>query len=264
MKNMLTNALLALISLLFLLFVGVKGLALLQNLLGAPAVESASKNQDVYAGLAPEKIGIDVFEKQGCMACHNLDLKGGTIAPSLDNFAERWNGSADQLKAKLLDPKSVVPNSIMPSFGRLSDEELDGVVAYLLTLKSTHSGPDNADQATISIPTLKDTSGKNDIPKFSMDQVKRGQELFMNNGCIGCHTVNGVAKGGSIGPNLTHESERKRSDEWELDHLKQPYSVYVIGSADNVICRLSTCMPGFGSLSPEDLKALVAFLQSLK
>jgi sulfur oxidation c-type cytochrome SoxX len=266
MKNVLTNALLGLLTLLFLLFVGVKGLDLLQNLLGTPAVESAAEHQDVYTGLAPEEIGRDVFEKQGCMACHNLDLKGGAIAPSLSNFAERWNGSADQLKAKLLNPQSIVPNSIMPSFARLRDEELNGVVSYLLTLKSTRLGPDSADQTSISIPTVKDASGKNDIPKFSMDQVKRGQELFMSNGCIGCHTINGIAKGGTFGPNLTHESVRKRSDGWELNHLKQPYSVYVIGTLDDKVCkRNSACvMPAYGSLSRAGLQALVAFLQSLK
>ena len=91
-----------------------------------------------------------------------------------------------------------------------------------------------------------------------MAQVERGKELFQTQGCVACHTVGD--QGGAIGPDLTHEAQRKRSDEWHLRHLIDPLSVYVIGATKNITWP----MPGFAHLPQEDLKALVAFLQSLK
>lgn len=252
--NRLGNLALALVSGLVLAFVALEAFSFWKNLSYQPAHnEEALERSTNYPGLAPREIGGFVFKSQGCIACHNLDLAGGVLAPSLDNIGVRRD--AAWLREKLRDPHASVPGTFMPSFSRLSHEEIEGLVAYLGTLTSGRSGPDNAGTATMEIP--KDEQGQ---PRFTMADVERGKELFRAQGCMGCHSINGITEGGQIGPNLTHEALRLRTDEWQLRHLINPVSVYVLGEAEGI----SWIMPSYRQLSEEDLKALVAFLQSLK
>ncbi len=206
------------------------------------------------AGRTPEEMGALVLQTQGCLACHNLDLKGGVFAPSLDNVGIRRN--AQWLREKLVDPHGKLPGSYMPSYAYLSEEELEGLVAFLATLTPARQSPDNTGEAQIEIPV--DEQGQ---PRFTMEQVERGKMLFRQQGCIGCHAINGIAPGGPVGPNLTHEAQRKRTDEWQLQHLINPLSVYVVGEPPK---GATWIMPPYRQLSQEDLEALVAFLQSLK
>ncbi len=202
----------------------------------------------------PEQTGWIVFKAQGCLACHNLDLVGGALAPSLDNLGVR-RGDANWLREKILNPHASVPGTYMPAFRHLSERELNGLVEFLKTLTPKRQSPDNTRTATIEIP--KDEPGQ---PRFSMVQIERGKELFRAQGCLGCHTINGLYEGGIVGPNLTHEALRKRTDEWQLRHLIDPLSVYVVGDTPGV----PWIMPSYRQLSEDDLWALVAFLQSLK
>jgi putative heme-binding domain-containing protein len=78
----------------------------------------------------------------------------------------------------------------------------------------------------------------------------RGKQLFQQNRCIECHTINGV--GGSSGPNLTYVGAR-RSREYIIQQIKDPKSHNV-----------NTNMPSFKDLSDQDLKDLVDYLTSLK
>jgi cbb3-type cytochrome oxidase cytochrome c subunit len=238
---------------LVLAYVASEGLSFWKSLSYQPSVKNGSTESTDYPGLAPQEIGEVVLKTQGCRACHNLDLQGGVLAPSLHNVAARR--SADWLREKLIDPQASVPGTYMPSFAHLRGEEIDGLVAFLGTLTPQRPGPDRTGTASIEIPT--DAQGQ---PRFTPAEVERGKELFQSQGCIGCHTINGIAAGGQIGPNLTHEALRLRTDEWQLRHLINPVSVYVLGEPEGI----SWIMPSYRQLSEEDLKALVAFLQSLK
>ena len=66
-----------------------------------------------------------------------------------------------------------------------------------------------------------------------------------------CHQLNG--EGGAVGPDLTVEGTRGRTNEWLIGHFKNP-SAYVHGSV----------MPAFSNLTDEQLQALTAFLQNQK
>lgn len=90
-----------------------------------------------------------------CLACHvNSDLKDqpyhGEVGPPLDGVGSRW--SKDELRAIVVNSKEALsPETIMPSFYReggynrvaekfagktiLSAQQVEDVVAYLLTLK---------------------------------------------------------------------------------------------------------------------------------
>lgn len=251
------NAGLTLLVLLTFFFVVDKGLSLWQGLT-APAVGSGERGahptNDEYAGLTPEEIGELVLQAQGCLACHNLDLQGGVVAPSLDNVGMRRQ--EEWLREKIRDPHEKLPGTYMPAYADLGAEELSGLVAFLRTLGPGRESPDNTGEAQIEIPT--DERGR---PRFTMEQVERGKLLFKQQGCLGCHAINGIAPGAPLGPNLTHEALRRRTDEWQLRHLINPVSVYVAGEPPQ---GATWIMPPYGQLSREDLEALVALLQSLK
>lgn len=66
-----------------------------------------------------------------------------------------------------------------------------------------------------------------------------------------CHQLDG--NGGKVGPDLTYEGTRGRTDAWLVGHFKDP-SAYTPGSI----------MPDFKNLTNRQLDALTAFLQSQK
>jgi mono/diheme cytochrome c family protein len=104
-------------------------------------------------------------------------------------------------------------------------------------------------------------------------EQERGREVFYSNGCNYCHTqyvraedtaMGPVSQGGNYvfdnpvilgsertGPDLAYIG-RKRSEAWEIEHLKDPRRFSPL-----------SIMPRFGFLSDEDLKALAAYLFAL-
>jgi len=76
--------------------------------------------------------GKAVYDETGCATCHAIGGIGGTIGPSLDKIGSKYD--AEKLKGILLNPKTLNPNTVMPPFEG-SEEDLEALVAYLLSLK---------------------------------------------------------------------------------------------------------------------------------
>lgn len=87
--------------------------------------------------------GEDLFMNGECINCHAI---GGTdaqsrVGPDLTHFASRetfagalFDTNAENLRAWLADPPAVKPGAKMPDYG-LSSDEIDALVAYLLSLE---------------------------------------------------------------------------------------------------------------------------------
>ena len=88
-------------------------------------------------------------------------------------------------------------------------------------------------------------------PKSQSEFINYGRKLYQQEGCVGCHQLDG--EGGKVGPELTAEGKRGRTDEWLVGHFKDP-SAYTPGSV----------MPSFEQLTGDQLRALTVFLQSEK
>jgi sulfur-oxidizing protein SoxX len=76
--------------------------------------------------------------KGNCMACHQIPGAGsaGDIAPPLVAIKQRFPDKA-KLRTQVANPAAANPNTVMPPFGKhdiLSEEEIDKVVEFLLTL----------------------------------------------------------------------------------------------------------------------------------
>jgi cbb3-type cytochrome oxidase cytochrome c subunit len=224
------------------------GIALVESFWYTPTTVEKAPAASPLAQLDLLERGKLVFQSAGCTSCHLARLEPGgplvgfPVGPSLSNVGmrrdERW------LREHYIDPQKLIPGSKMNSFAYLSPDELDALVAYVKTFTPQR---EPAEEPHSVIPE-----------RFTQVQVERGQALFQANGCVGCHTIG--KSGGPIGPNLTRAGAHGRTDAWQIQHLKDPLSVYVLGPTDGIPWP----MPRFSHLSDEDLQALVAYLQSLR
>jgi sulfur-oxidizing protein SoxX len=75
--------------------------------------------------------------KGNCHTCHVIPgVSSGNVAPPLVSIAQRFPDKA-KLRAQVWDPRVANPKTVMPPFGAygiLSEDEIDKVVAFLLTL----------------------------------------------------------------------------------------------------------------------------------
>lgn len=77
--------------------------------------------------------GRELFESVGCMGCHIVNGKGGVVGPNLSDEVGRGR-SRQWLTTQIRNPKENDPQSIMPSFNNLSNEKINDLVDYLMTL----------------------------------------------------------------------------------------------------------------------------------
>jgi cytochrome c2 len=96
------------------------------------------------AGLAQAKTGEQIFTAAGCAGCHEFAPAGsnGTIGPSLDDLKsaagtrEPGTSAEDYVRESLTAPDAYLVEgfgNVMPAFeGRLSDEQINALVDYLL------------------------------------------------------------------------------------------------------------------------------------
>ena len=181
---------------------------------------------------------------QQCALCHAADGHAETnlglamYPPAMDlnsPHVQRWND------AELL---WITQNGVrltgMPAWKTIvSEEDTWKVVDFI------HALPKE--------PPTRAAAGQKETvaPKSQSELISYGRKLYSQEGCMGCHQLDG--EGGKVGPELTIEGTRGRSDEWLVGHFKDP-SAY---TPDSV-------MPAFNQLTEDQLHALTVFLQSEK
>ena len=183
---------------------------------------------------------------ESCAICHGTDGHGRTelgrsmYPPAMDltsPHVQHWND------AELF---WIIQNGVrltgMPSWKSSINEQDTWELVNLI-----HNLPRVAPEFTaITDPPPKNKSGR---PQETL--IAYGKTLYRQEGCFICHRLNN--EGGKVGPDLTVEGNRERTDEWLMGHFKDP-PAYTHGSI----------MPAFKNLTDQQLKALTAFLQSQK
>jgi cytochrome c oxidase subunit 2 len=109
-----------------------------------------------------------------------------------------------------------------------------------------------------------------DAPLPTTPEETEGARLFVNKGCIACHTISGVVElPDPIGPNLTHLGSRITMAAGIMDMnadnltewLNDPDEV----KPGNIMSKDAPVFNGDApALSVEEIDGLVAYLQSLK
>jgi cytochrome c oxidase subunit 2 len=88
-----------------------------------------------------------------------------------------------------------------------------------------------------------------------------GRSLFVERGCAVCHAVRGTDANGTRGPDLTHVAGRLSIGAGTLPANAGAFAGWIAGSQH---LKPGNLMPEFGSLSGEELRALAAYLESLR
>lgn len=139
-----------------------------------------------------EVAAVGYFRKQRCSACHNLgagepkpgpNLNGAKVHHSPEWLAQHFN-----------------------SQGRVSASETSANLSI-------------SEINALSLMAAKLTAEKAAILESAPSQLTEGAEIYLENGCGGCHKVNGA--GGDAGPSLNGVSKR-RSGDWVTRHFLSP------------------------------------------
>jgi cytochrome c oxidase subunit 2 len=89
---------------------------------------------------------------------------------------------------------------------------------------------------------------------------RRGRDVFLAARCNACHTVRGVAEGGTLGPDLTHLASRRHIAAGALPFSRAALLGWI---ADPQAAKPGARMPP-ASMSADDLQALAAWLETLQ
>ncbi|TFW16065.1 c-type cytochrome, partial [Duganella callida] len=83
---------------------------------------------------------------------------------------------------------------------------------------------------------------------------------FSQHGCAGCHTIRGAGADGVAGPDLTHLASRQMLAAGTLPNTRGHLAGWI---SDAPSLKPGTQMPAT-QMSPEDLHAMLAYLETLQ
>jgi mono/diheme cytochrome c family protein len=183
---------------------------------------------------------------QSCAICHGTDGHGhtelgrGMYPPAMDLTSPHVQHWSD---AELF---WIIQNGVrltgMPSWkSAISEPDTWKLVNFIRSLP----------ESDVQVAALSDPPAGSGAEESKGNLIEYGRTLYRQEGCFMCHRLN--REGGKVGPNLTVEGARGRTDEWLIGHFKDP-PAYTPGSI----------MPAFKNLTDQQLKALTAFLQNQK
>ncbi len=92
-------------------------------------------------------------------------------------------------------------------------------------------------------------------------QITRGAQVFEQAGCAACHTIRGTDANGLAGPDLTHVGSRQTLGAGILPNNQGTMAGWI---ADSQGIKPGNRMPSYPVLSGQDLRAVAAYLESLK
>ncbi len=97
--------------------------------------------------------------------------------------------------------------------------------------------------------------------KTPVDSVAdRGREVFLTGQCAMCHTITGTSAASRAGPDLTHLASRRTIGAGTLPNTRGALAGWIV---DPQRIKPGAHMPA-NQLAPQDLEALLTYLQSLK
>jgi cytochrome c oxidase subunit 2 len=97
------------------------------------------------------------------------------------------------------------------------------------------------------------------LPPTEPERI-RGQQAFLSNSCVMCHTVRGTPAGGRVGPDLTHVASRRYIASGMLETSRGNLGAWI---ADPQGIKPGTNMPT-PKLGSEDLTGIIDYLAGLR
>lgn len=248
----------------------------------------------------PVRLGAGLVEHLGCLYCHGLGGREGLENPNaMRKYVPAWDeeafirkypnseGVRDVIREGRFprkDPKADGNPIPMPPWGnRVTDQELDAIVAYIWSLRETPAeahakggrGRDvggEGDERLSLLDRLRGRTGPEEptAPTPGDDRtVAVGKGLVEHLGCLHCHGLGG--RQGLDNPNAV----RKHVPAWDSDEFTRRYPVddgvrWVISNGripeqDPKAEGNPVPMPPWGNrLNQEELDAIVSYIWSLR
>lgn len=222
------------------------------NPTGYKAAEKSAKSEE----------GERLFKNLNCMACHTVRNAGGTMGPMLDGIGGRR--SAEFIGARISrspeaiseHKKLVGRNAVFDDHVRISPDKADKICQYLLTIPEPPGGFVVVSHFTRLPADEPPATNQQYKPKAPTPSSEKGKRLYLNQGCIACHSIADV--GGWLGPRLDGVGGR-RSREYIIAHITSP-SVQAIDT-DSALRKKSWMPPT--KLPTIQVNQIVDFLMTL-
>jgi len=195
------------------------------------------------------RLGKGLVESKGCLGCHTLDGKGGSLGPDITFVGEKTHHEFDfshlgkdapreveyWLEQHFLDPSTISPDTVMPA-AAVSGVEAKALTAYMLSLRA--GAPSTFERPPEQVAAV----------------AKDGRELY-GMYCAACHGAEG------------------RSDDVPQIRTPSLNNVDTLASADDDYLRAiiqhgrgGTKMPswgeGAGGLSRDEIDRIVAYIRA--
>ncbi len=210
----------------------------------------------------PAKRGALVYKAKGCNTCHSLDgsrIIGPTFSKlfgSEREFADGTKAVADEvyLRNSIYNPNSQIVKTyspgLMPVFeGQIKEEEMLDVIAYIKTLDGSQPVVEVEEEEVVVDPA-------------SMTPEQRGELLYKNNACIGCHSLDGSKV---VGPSF--QGLYGRQGEFEAGGTYTADEAYIkesiLESNKNIVKGYAPAMPAY-QFKDEEIADITAYIKSIK
>ncbi len=162
-----------------------------------------SKTRLLMPIMDPEQ-GRKIFIKKGCVSCHSINGAGGDVGPALDAKTKDRVMNPFTFAAKMWNHAPGMIAAQEEAFGEqlhFTGEELGDIIAFI---------QDDDAQSDFGKLAIRKTEDK-EAPKIRLVMPimspERGQKIFVNKGCVACHSVNGV--GGEDAPAMDVHTKEK-------------------------------------------------------
>lgn len=207
--------------------------------------------QDIGTGWAEGVGGGDVARAEDYVLMSSPPLGTQRNGPDLAWIGRRIPDMTYQID-HLVDPRKYKPNSIMPTYRHLSDQDLADLAAFLVTLGNS--------KEELLAGTV---AGGVDTSELS-PSAQLGQEIYRGSlGCVGCHTINGDP---NLGPTWLGlwGSERELEDGSVVIADEEYLIESIVDPSAKVVKGFMNVMPPFGNfLSDEEIQGVVDFIREL-
>lgn len=235
--------------------------------------ETRMEEFELYQQAQKIEVGAELFEIN-CRGCHGLQGEGiPGLAPPLNDdhfFTNRiaevgWGGELeDYIIATVSTGRQVstrpelypgAGSPAMPTWseafgGPLRVDQIEALAAFIVNWEGTALG----DVELTEIQSVVELAAESDDP------VERGQAIFNNNGCGGCHAIDGISVG-AVGPALSQigsvaaaRIEGYSAEEYLRESIVNP-DAYLVEGYENLMLKTFA-----ETISKEDLSDLIAFL----